>query len=905
MKKFQKLEFQNAFDDAIKSISKKTTTDKYKDTVTSAVQNDSLVFDTNIKAEIINNDNLDIQTARTHLAECVLKGRLSADVLLGLQTISGFLPVEGSLLDYKRDIPNTNYEYAKLIKHICAFHNVYGGYLIIGVEELEKDKILIPIYKEAQKFIDSKKLRDLCREYTGTSIEIQTAEFQISFKKTDWYLQLIHIPTRTAPMPVAFRKKSPANEKGSIIFDRDEVVLRDGDNSIKAIKTEHWRLLISHRIMPFSRTGDLIVLESPIWNNLPDRHLIFSTFIGRDSYILKLYKWFSDDFSCVRVLAGAGGLGKTSIAYQFASEICTNKIVEFNSVLWITAKLKQFRPLIDKYEDIAVTHFSTARELFSELAKNLAATDDEVDAISDAQFPRFLRDLLQQHRIFIICDDLDSLEIEDQKRVVEVFQQLGGLGSRFLLTTRKNTTASAETAIELKGLTIEEYPKLIAYWSEQLLLPNISSKEMNRLYEASLGSPLYTESIFRLVKSGYTLSDSITKWKGVLGEEVRNAALQREVEQLGNEAKKVLVTVAILDTCSLAELKVKTGFSDLTLIDATNELQTLFLITAPSIANEPRFSISSTTRILVNSHGPALIPSFVSYRDQLLSQKFKPKGTTNLLKDVGAAIDQANALLSAHRPEEALKTVEEINKQFGGNNSDLIFMAARSLTYHRPPKLIEASKQFNKAFNLGQRKFLFFSLWFETEIQINRFESAVEVAGRALDASAGENDFWLRRRANAHLRVAAIHNKSGDFSSAITQLQQAADDLASCPDKKGELILRQEWESQLFSTHDALILIHSRGGQDVPEVLLQLDDIVEFPKRGDRRIEIYLKAEELFSKLRLLTSWAKSGYSNQQFNLIATQARRCNNMFRDAPANLNNFSLFRIAKERLLKFSLS
>lgn len=704
-------------------------------------------------------------------------------------------------------------------------------------------------------------------------------------------------------MPVAFKKKGPSNEKGIPLFDRDDVVLRYGDNSTKSTLTEHWRLLISHRIVPFSKIEESSLPKFNIFNNLPDRHLIFSTFIGRDDYILKLYEWFSDDFSCVRILAGAGGLGKTSIAYQFASEICTNRMVEFSSILWITAKLMQFRPMINKYEEIAVTHFSSARELFSEMSRNLAATDEEIESISDIQFPRFLRDLLKEHRIFIICDDLDSLEIDDQKRVVEVFQQLGGLGSRFLLTTRKNTTASTVTAIELNGLTIDEYPKLIAYWTEKLSLPEISSKELHRLYDASLGSPLYTESIFRLVKSGYTLSDSITKWKGVLGEEVRNAALQREVGQLGNEAKKVLVTVAILGTCSLAEVKVETGFSDLTLIDATNELQSLFLITAPSIAGEPRFSISSTTRILVNSHGPALVPDFIKYRDQLLSQRFKPKSATTSLQYVGAAVNQANALLSAKRPEEAFKTAEEVNRQFGGNNPDLLFMAARSLIYYRPPKLIEASKRFNNAFNFGQRKFLFFSLWFETEMQIDHFESAVEVAGRAIDASAGEKNFWLKRRADARLRVAALHNKSGDFDTAVSQLQLASNDLASCPDKKGDLIFRQEWESQLFNTHDALIGMHERNGYSVPNLLLLLDDIIEFPKSGDHRIEVYLKTEKLFHQLKNSVGSNKNGYTDQQFNLIATQARRCNNMFRDAPANLINFLLFRSAKDRLIAFS--
>lgn len=851
--------------------------------------------------EPLENDQIDIQVAREHIANCVLKGKLTIDVLKGIQTGAGFMPIEGSLLDYKRDIPNTAYEIAKTIRHIVAFHNMYGGYLVFGVEELESDKVLIPKYDCITDEIDSKKYRDLCCQYTGSTIEIQTATLWINHANSKWVVQLIHIPSRSGEMPVSFKKRGPENNKGIPIFDRDDVVLRYGDNSIKAQQTEHWRLLISDRSIPFlsnSRKNRV-----PIWSTLPDRHLIFSTFIGRDFYISKLYEWFSDDFSCVKILAGAGGLGKTSIAYQFASEICANHLVDFVAVYWMTAKLMQFRPLTDRHEDIAVTHFSTARELFSEIARNLAALDEEIESVSDAQFPKFLRDLLKEHRMFFVCDDLDSLSIDDQKRVVEVFQQLGGLGSRFLLTTRKNTTASSATAIELKGLTLDEYPKLISYWLEHLSLPEISPKEMNRLHEASLGSPLYTESIFRLIKSGYTIADSIAKWKGALGEEVRNAALQREVGQLGNEAKKVLVTVAILDSCSLAELKIASGFSDITLIDATNELQSLFLITPPTIAGEPRFSIFSTTRMLVNSLGPELVPGFIAYRDKLLSQKFKAKGSTDKQKYVAAAIDQANAMLIGKRPEEALTTAEVANAQLGGQNSDLIFMCARALTYHTPPKYTEASKRFNAAFNQGQRKLLFFSLWFETEMAIDHFESAIEVAGRALEASAGDKNFWMKRRAEARLQVAAMHSKTEDNEMAILQLKLAADDLASCPDRSGDLAYRQEWETHLYNTHDALIRLQMRNTMDVSSTLAVIDDIIQFPRRGDVRLEIFLKIEKFFSQLKTLMATSTDGYSAQQFNLIATQARRCKFMFKEAPANLNNFLAFRIAKERLSSFS--
>jgi hypothetical protein len=96
------------------------------------------------------------------------------------------------------------------------------------------------------------------------------------------------------------------------------------------------------------------------------------------------------------------------------------------------------------------------------------------------------------------------------------------------------------------------------------------------LHDTSQGSPLYTESLLRLIKSGIPINDAISKWKGNLGIEVRNAALKREVLQLSAESKKVLVTAATFGECSFAEIKQATVFSDITLTDCVSELQSLF-----------------------------------------------------------------------------------------------------------------------------------------------------------------------------------------------------------------------------------------------------------------------------------------------------------------------------------------
>src|SRR5690242_17689612 len=44
---------------------------------------------------------------------------------------------EGQIIDFKRDFPNSfsSDYFAGVLKHICAFHNADGGFLIFGVHD--------------------------------------------------------------------------------------------------------------------------------------------------------------------------------------------------------------------------------------------------------------------------------------------------------------------------------------------------------------------------------------------------------------------------------------------------------------------------------------------------------------------------------------------------------------------------------------------------------------------------------------------------------------------------------------------------------------------------------------------------------------------------------------------------
>jgi len=837
-----------------------------------------------------------IQNAREQLVQQINAGDLSAAVIEAVLDGNGFLPIEGVLIDYKRDAPEDKYSECKLVKHVLAFHNTYGGYLIIGAEESEKDKVILPVFHTLAA-IDSKKLRDLCREYLTAPIEVQSCVHTISTERGQFEVQLIHVPKRKSAEPIYTRREGAKNPKSQPAFAAEQVFFRDGDNSIPASTIGHWRLLWGPREPPYVTSDTLPLSPRTIWNNLPERGYICEEFIGRQDVLGSLFTWLADDFACVKVVAGEGGLGKTSVAYQFATEIARANMLRLESVVWLTAKRLQFRAMLNEYEELANPHFSNCRELFAELARNMGATDEEIEQATDLTFPRILRRLSEDVKIFAVIDDLDSLDINEQKRSIECCQQLAGTGSRFLFTTRKNATASTSTALELRGLSEEEYPELVHSWCDRLSITRFSKKDVERIWETTKGSPLYTESLLRLVKGGMTIGDANAKWRGNLGLEVRNAALKREVTQLPPEARKVLITVAILGECSIAEIKHFTEFSDTTIIDATNELQSLFLVHSPAIAEQKRFAVSNTTRALVMSLGPELQSGFGAYAQLLQDSRFKAKGNISIAKAVGTAINQATALLAAKEFDAALKTVDEINSRLGGKNADLLFMRGRVLLRYTVPKRSEAATAFAKAFDLGQRKPLFFHLWYEAEVDLENYERAVHVASEALAASVPTRADWLCRKASARIRSASSQEKRGDAEHAITQLKSAAHDLSNAFEIDSNLQWESIWQETMYLVHDRLWSISTKSASGVAPWLAALDIQISAIDRGDNRSETYYRLATALGAMNRTVSERGDSRSERVINLLSQSTRRALESFGHAPKQYALYSQFKLARK--------
>jgi hypothetical protein len=197
------------------------------------------------------------------------------------------------------------------------------------------------------------------------------------------------------------------------------------------------------------------------------------------------------------------------------------------------------------------------------------------------------------------------------------------------------------------------------------------------------------------------------------------------------------------------------------------------------------------------------------------------------------------ALITAQNPEEALKTVNEVISESGGNHPDLLFMRARALSQLGHNRQLECKKAFKFAHEQGQRKFKFFQLWYEFESEGDFHEVAIEVCSSAIEAGAGEKSDWLINRAHSRICSAAIHYRREDWEHVRSQLRSAAEDLHDAKLHNPELIWDNTWKEYLYQTHDSLWKLDRRFTILTPDLINSLDNQLMAIERGDHRYEIF------------------------------------------------------------------
>ncbi|ABV86498.1 ATP-binding protein [Shewanella pealeana] len=701
---------------------------------------------------------MDVSKIKKEIYEGILSGNVSKSIIDNLVRPDGsFLSKECELWDYKKTFEDTKDATLKTLKSIISFHNTYGGYLIFGVDEVEKDTSFVLSGVE-KNLIDQQKLRGQFDRYFNQRLDLTYEEIVISSDKGDLIIGLLHIPKRSKKNHSIASIVDGVNSKGKVILEKDTVYIRKIDECKRVVSQADFEFLVSDRHFDAEHGVPKKIRKNIIEHNLPDKNFICPDFIGRFEILQELWSWLSDDFKYTNVLAADGGKGKTSIAYEFSQLIIQSGTDLFEQVIWLTAKKQQFKAVYNQYVGVPETHYKDLETLLKEVCLRTGYLQDEVSEFTLQQLQRAARDGLALIPSFVVVDDIDSNSPEEQKRIMEIARSISSTSSRVLMTTRANNIYSSDSSILVPGLRGKEYIELVNTLCDAIGLPNFNEKNIGKLNVASEGSPLFTESILRLCKLGLSLEGAIEDWSGKSGDTVREAALRKEVSELSPEAIKILLTICYVGDLSRSELHQYTDFENSEVNIALEQLGNLFLVSSMGfIEEEPRFESTSSISKLVLSIANEIVPNSEAYIKRIREIGEGLEANTRVhIPEVGAAVRQCNSLLAAERFSDSRNTVRAlIKKPRFKENSDLYFILAKT-DYEDPLVSDEvARKSFVEAFIKGQRKPAFFEMWYQTEVNSGSSRSILEVCESALRSIGKFDSQWAERCAVANYNQAS------------------------------------------------------------------------------------------------------------------------------------------------------
>lgn len=481
------------------------------------------------------------------------------------------------------------------------------------------------------------------------------------------------------------------------------------------------------------RTGDSEGGDQrePLEDRLPARESIVVRFVGRLSELSELQTWFEDPLSRRWAVVGAGGLGKSALAYAFAEEIRRTAPQPFQLVVWLSAKARRFEDgHVVGIEDPDFSDLDTAlRRLLM-----LYGWHEEATSPTATKRARTL-ELLNEFPGLIVVDDIDSLEGLGEDAIEFFTIAVPQTKSKVLLTSRRTILGLGHTATHVAGLAPKD-AELFIRSRYQLL--NLSDKALDttaikQIIEVTGASPLYMEDLIRLV-AVMPLKQALAEWKARSGEEARRYALGREFEKLSPTAQEVLAAACIsAQAVAFGELQALTGQSPTTLAASIGELQKLFLVPKPQLIDgEDRYDIGINTRALVKN---VLEKTDLWRRVQGANEALRSSGGGLRLHgdgEVAALCRRAVLLVRNESNEEAEGLLKFALEKYPNNVMLLSYLGFVYKTW-QPARRTDAKERFQRAYELKCKDAEMYKHWIRMALDEHEWSGAFETAKKGLE----------------------------------------------------------------------------------------------------------------------------------------------------------------------------
>ena len=274
---------------------------------------------------------------------------------------------------------------------------------------------------------------------------------------------------------------------------------------------------------------------------LPPADEVVMEFVGRHRELAALSDWLSKGVSRRWALSGEGGKGKSAIAFAFGRSVASRDDHGLDAVLWMSAKRRRF------VEGSAVL---VDRPDFHDKASAIRAILSLFGAPGDAG-DEIALNLLSDFPSLLIVDDIDTVEGEGEDAVQFLVMTVPErTKSKVLITLRRAMFGMSNLTTQVSGLSQQDGEDFIKSRCDLMGItagPVLAVKE--KLLDVTDSSPLFVEDLLRLSQSGFTIDKAIGLWAGKRGMEARKYAIQREYDQLDEDAKHVLLALSLQGPC--------------------------------------------------------------------------------------------------------------------------------------------------------------------------------------------------------------------------------------------------------------------------------------------------------------------------------------------------------------------
>lgn len=728
----------------------------------------------------LNELQLSAFSCRNKISSFIDSGDISIAVLNELLPGGEPFLYEKQLWDYKISLPTLPLNYkpndamkiiygcsmAEIIKDAVSFYNSYGGYLVIGIKDKPREIVGF------DKIFDCDELNK--RIFTATKHEVDCHFILRDFNLNNQIIKigLLFIPKRPdSTLPAQFLRNAPETETGNKAYKTHDIYFRQGSECKPAVSSDDYSFLCSQGRRQFTHIKDVPFIPV-LDNNLGPRDPGLIRFIGREKYLQRLWRWLCDRYSPCKLLAGLGGVGKTSIAREFTEEITKNCPFGFERVVWLSAKKQFFTAILGKYQPTTRVDFTDTDTLLKAILLEVGWPENQIDAEwTREELIDEIIETLTEIPVFLVIDDVDSLKPQDQ---IDAFQTISLVMSqtihrakyisRAILTARLDLGAAPSQIIPVKGYEFNEFVEYVKMSSKSIGLSlNMKPKsKYKKFYKVTDGSPIFASSILRLLVTGDSLESALDKWKGSSGEEVRRFSFTKELENLNESQLRTLYAACILGETSFVELKRITQSSDTLLEDDIGELRKYHMLALGS--QIPR----GGTRLIIPS-GIRLMNDIIKGRirdpNSIEIECAKTRaGAPKLDLDAPMIVHRIVALWKENQPKEALEVAKWASATYR-DNPDIKCLLGRSFMRLNPPNARKADAEFAKAHRLGCRRPELMDLWIEAKTLIGDWIGVIEVTKLADQISPSSGNIYIR--AKAYIELGESAKETGDMPKAL------------------------------------------------------------------------------------------------------------------------------------------